>query len=216
MKISEFFNIPQPIITMWVIMAIVIIFSVIATRSLKDVPGPIQNLAESAVNALIGFFAGVVGRKNAKRYLPMFGTFFVFIVVSNYSGLLPGAGDLFKVSTANLSVTAGLAIISFCMTHVIGVQNRGALGYLKSFLQPVALMLPFTLIDQVVRPFSLALRLYGNIFAEEMVTEQLRGMFPLVLPLVMQILSLIFCLIQAMVFTMLTAVYVGEAIGEEE
>lgn len=201
---------------MWVVMAIIIIFSIIATRNMKDVPTGAQNIAESSISWILDFFGGVIGKKNTRRYFPLFATLFIFIIVTNYSGLLPGAGDLFAVSTANLSVTAALALISFTMTHVIGIQNRGGLGYLKSFLQPVALMLPFTLIDQVVRPFSLALRLYGNIYAEEMVTGQLRSLFPLLLPLVMQILSLIFCLIQAMVFTMLTAVYVGEAIGEEE
>ena len=76
-------------------------------------------------------------------------------------------------------------------------------------------MLPFNLVDLVVRPASLALRLYGNMYGEEMVTAQLRKLFPILLPLVMQILSLLFCFIQAMVFTMLTAVYVQEAIGEE-
>ena len=72
-----------------------------------------------------------------------------------------------------------------------------------------------TLIEQFVRPFSLALRLYGNLFGEEMVTEQLGELFPIILPLLMQVLSLLFCLIQAIVFTMLLSIYIGEAIGEE-
>ena len=75
--------------------------------------------------------------------------------------------------------------------------------------------MPLTLIEQVVRPFSLALRLYGNLYGEEMVTEQLGELFPIGLPLVMQVLSLLFCLIQAIVFTMLLSIYITEATGEE-
>jgi len=210
------FHISGAIISMWVIMALLAVFSVLATRNMKDVPGPLQNIAEMAIGALQNFFEGVLGKKLSKKYFPLLATMFIFIIVSNYSGLIPGAGHLFTVPTAVLSVTAGLAAISFFTTHFIGVKEQGVVGYLKSFLKPVAIMLPFTLIDHIVRPFSLALRLYGNIYAEEMVTDQLREMFPILLPMVMQVLSLLFCLIQAMVFTMLTAVYIGEAAEEEE
>ena len=75
-------------------------------------------------------------------------------------------------------------------------------------------MLPLNLIEQIVRPFSLALRLYGNLYGEEMVTRELGNLFPLVLPLLMQVLSLLFCLIQAIVFTMLLSIYIEEAIEE--
>ena len=155
-----------------------------------------------------------IGPASARRYFPMMATFFIFIVVSNYIGLLPGAGQVFTVPTATLSVTAGLSIIAFCMTHTVGIQRRGLGGYLKSFIKPFLLMLPLNLIEQIVRPFSLALRLYGNLYGEEMVTHELGNLFPLVLPLLMQVLSLLFCLIQAVVFTMLLSIYIEEAIEE--
>ena len=177
-------------------------------------PGPLQNAAEMAVEKLQGFYGGILGPANARRYFPMMATFFIFIVVSNYIGLLPGAGQVFTVPTATLSVTAGLAIIAFCMTHTVGIQRRGLKGYLKSFIKPFLLMLPLNLIEQIVRPFSLALRLYGNLYGEEMVTHELGNLFPLVLPLLMQVLSLLFCLIQAIVFTMLLSIYIEEAIEE--
>ena len=143
----------------------------------------------------------------------MFATFFIFIIVSNYSGLLPGAGHLtgFSVPTACLSVTEALAIIGFFTTHTIGIREQGLGHYLKSFLKPVAVMLPLTILEQFVRPFSLALRLYGNLYGEEMVTENLYNIFPIIVPLVMQVLSLLFCMIQALVFTMLLSIYVAEA-----
>ncbi len=209
-------EVTKAVVSMWVIIAVIAIVCYLATRKLKDVPGPLQNAAEMAVTKLQDYFAGSMGPENGRRYFPIMATFFIFIIVSNYSGLLPGAGKAFAVPTANLSTTAGLAIIAFFTTHVVGVKRRGFLGYLKTFLTPFALMLPLTLIEQVVRPFSLALRLYGNLFGEEMVTEQLGNIFPLVLPLVMQVLSLLFCLIQAIVFTMLLSVYIDEAVTDEE
>ena len=194
--------------------AVLALLSWLATRRLRDVPGPLQNAAEMAVEKLQGFYGGILGPANARRYFPMMATFFIFIVVSNYIGLLPGAGAVFTVPTATLSVTAGLAIIAFCMTHTVGIQRRGLKGYLKSFIKPFLLMLPLNLIEQIVRPFSLALRLYGNLYGEEMVTHELGNLFPLVLPLLMQVLSLLFCLIQAVVFTMLLSIYIEEAIEE--
>lgn len=206
------------IVTTWVIMAILTLLSWLATRNLKDVPGPLQTAAEMAVSNLQSYFAGNLGQKAMRKYFPIFATFFIFIIVSNYAGLLPGAGHLsgFAVPTACLSVTAALGIISFFTTHTIGIREKGLKHYLLSFLKPIALMLPLTLLEQVVRPFSLALRLYGNLFGEEMVTTQLYGIFPILVPLVMNVLSLLFCMIQALVFTMLMSIYTAEAIEEEE
>ena len=112
-------------------------------------------------------------------------------------------------------MTAGLAVVAFFLTHYAGIRGRGLWGYLKSFLAPFALMLPLNLIEMLVRPFSLALRLFGNIFGEESVTENLYHLFPVGPPIIMMTLSLLFCAIQAMVFTMLTASYLNEFIEEE-
>lgn len=202
------------VVTIWVITAVLTVLSIIATRNMKDVPGVMQNLAEQAVLKLHGYFADILGKKLTDKYFPVLATFFVFIIVCNYSGLLPGAGHYagFKVPTASLSVTAALAVVGFFLIHTVGVKERGWKGYLKSFL---SVMLPLTLVEQLVRPFSLALRLFGNLFGEEMVTENLYSIFPIVVPLVMQVLSLLFCMIQALVFTMLLSIYIGEAAEEE-
>ena len=209
-------QITSTLTTIWAIILILTILSILATRKLKDVPGPLQNVAEMAVESLQNYFAGIMGAKTAKKYFPIFATFFIFIVVCNYSGLLPGAGHLkgFAVPTACLSVTAALGIIAFLTTHTIGIRERGLGHYLKTFIMPFFLLLPLNLIEQFVRPFSLALRLYGNLYGEEMVLEQLYNLFPILLPLLMNVLSLIFCLIQAMVFTMLLGIYVSEAAEE--
>ena len=129
------------VVTMWVIIAVISLASFLATRRLRDVPGPLQNLAELAVEKLRSFFSGNLSPENARRYLPVMGTFFIFILVSNYSGLLPGAGKLFAVPTSGLSVTAGLAVVAFFFTHYAGIRRRGLAKYLKSFLLPFFLML---------------------------------------------------------------------------
>ena len=192
-------------------------FSFVLEESLSHIFDVIKEhrlLAEIAVSKLQGYYEGILGPRMGKKYFPIMATLFIFIIVCNYSGLLPGAGHIkgFSVPTASLSVTAALAIVGFFTTHTVGVRERGVKGYLKSFL---SVLLPLTLVETFVRPFSLALRLFGNLFGEEMVTEQLYGIFPLVVPLVMNILSLLFCLIQALVFTMLLSIYIAEAAEEE-
>ena len=202
------------VVTMWGIILVLTLLSWLATRNMKTVPGTMQNLAEMAIGKLQDYFNGTVGKTLAKKYLPILATFFIFIIVSNYSGLLPGAGHLkaFHVPTASLSVTAGLGILAAFTTHWIGSKEHGFGKYLIKTLTSMSLPLFFlAIIEQLVRPFSLALRLYGNMYGEEMVTENLYGVFPIIAPLIMQVLSMLFCLIQAMVFTMLMSIYITEA-----
>ena len=210
-------QVTSTVTTMWGVIVVLGLFSYFATRNLKTVPGPLQNVAELAVESLQKYFTGNLGKKIARRYLPIFATFFVFIIVSNYTGILPGFGHVSGLATptACLSVTAALGIIAFFTTHAVGIRERGFGAYLKTFIMPIAVMLPLNLLEQVIRPVSLALRLYGNMYGEEMVTEQLYEILPIGAPLIMNALSLIFCFIQAMVFTMLLSIYVSEAVGEE-
>ncbi|MBR5342266.1 MAG: F0F1 ATP synthase subunit A [Oscillospiraceae bacterium] len=214
-------QVTSTVVSMWGIILVLTLLSYLATRKLKDVPGPLQNLAEMAVEKLQSFFADSLGVKHMRKYFPIFATFFIFIIVSNYSGLLPGVGHLKGMAqpTASLSVTAGLGVVAFFTTHIIGVRERGLKRYAVSFAKPLylcVLMLPLNLIEQFIRPMSLALRLYGNMYGEETVTEQLYEIFPIGAPLIMQVLSLLFCLLQALVFTMLLSIYVSEAVEEEE
>lgn len=212
-------QVTSTVTTTWGIILVLTLLSWLATRNLKDVPGPLQTVAEMAVSSLQNYFDGTLGKKIAKKYFPVFATFFVFIIVCNYSGLLPGIGHYkgYAVPTASLSVTAALGILAFCTTHVIGVKEKGFGKYIVGVLTSMTLPLFFlALIEQVVRPMSLALRLYGNLYGEESVTENLYHIFPIGLPIVMNVLSLLFCLIQALVFTMLLSIYVSEAVEEEE
>lgn len=199
-------------VTMLVIVGVITLLAYLSTRHLSDVPGTLQNAAELAVEKLESFFTELVGREKTRRHFAVFATLFIFIIVSNYSGILPGAGHYkaFKVPSADLSVTAGLALVAFFASHIIGVKEVGAKKYFGSFLKPIAFLLPLNIIEQIVRPFSLAMRLYGNMYGEETVLENLYEVFPILLPLIMNVLSLLFCYIQAMVFCMLLGIYVSE------
>lgn len=123
-RIFENFLMPtKTIYSMWAIMAVILLFCYIATRKMKDVPGPLQNIAEMAVSGLLGFFSGVLGEKKARHYFPMLASFFVLIIVCNYSGLIPGAGELFTVPTSVLTVTAALSTISFVAIQSSGIKS---------------------------------------------------------------------------------------------
>ncbi len=200
------------ITTMWAIMAIVIALSALAVRNLKERPGKLQNFAELIVEKLLNFYTAILGKQRSLRYFPLLGTLFIFIILCNLSGLLPGAGVFpgFMAPTSSLSVTAGFSIVVFLALQIIAMKELGVKGFFARFFKPVFFMLPFLLVDEFVRPMSLALRLYGNIYGEETVTSQLYGILPIGAPLLMMVLSLLFCSIQAIVFTMLTSIYLEE------
>ncbi len=198
---------------MWGVMLLLVILSVLATRRLREVPGTLQTLLEMALGKLDDFFSGLMPKEKSDRYFPFFATLFIFIIVCNFTGLLPGAGVIpgFKAPTSSLSVTAGLGLTVFLAVIILGIRSLGVARWLRHFIKPVVIMLPFIIVDELVRPVSLALRLYGNIFGEESVMEQLYALLPIGAPLIMMVMSLLFCTIQAVVFSMLAAIYVDES-----
>jgi len=201
--------------TMVAITIVIAVLGILAGRNIKTVPSGLQNVAEALLEMLDNFLTSLMGPKGARQYGPLLGTFFIFILFCNYSGLLPMSGHLpgLAAPTSTLSVTAGLAIIVFFCTHAFGIKEHG-IHYFGHFLKPVAFMLPLMLIEELVRPLSLSLRLYGNIFGEETVTAQIFGLVPLGVPIVMQALSVLMGLVQAGVFMILAAVYISGATGE--
>lgn len=207
--------------TEWALMAIVILFFFIATRRLERVPkSRLQSVVEFAVESLYGFVKGQMGEERAREFVPLIGSFFIFILVSNYSGLIPGAGHVagFAAPTSHWSVTLGLALVVFFATQYYGVKKQG-FNYIKRMFQPyiiAPLIFVMNVLDHVVRPMSLSLRLYANIFGGETVVLALLVAIPYFLPITTLLLELIFGFIQAFIFTALTTVYLTEATGEEE
>lgn len=200
------------VIAMWIFLVLAAGISLLVTRNLKERPGWLQNLLEIAVSGLDHFFSGILGRENGRKYLFFLGPLFCFIILSNYSGLIPGVGisKYVKAPTSSLSVTLGLGIVTFVFLQAAGI-HAGAKHYLKHFLTPVV---PLLLLDELIKPASLALRLFGNIFGEETVMENLYHLLPIGAPIIMMVLSLLFCAIQAIVYTMLTASYLQEFIED--
>lgn len=207
-------EVTSAVTTMWIVMAVIALLAWVGTRRLKKVPSGIQNFLEFGVEFLMNFYAGILGRENAKRFIPFLMTMFMFILFSNYSGLFPGVGHLtgLQAPTSMLSVPAGFAITVFLATHIIGVREHG-LHYFKRFGQPFIFFLPLNIIEEFVRPLSLCLRLYGNIYGEEMTIAVLLSLIPLAAPVPMMLLSVLMGFIQALVFTLLTAVYIGNAVS---
>jgi len=199
------------VITMWIMLLVIALLSLIVKKNLKERPGKFQNIIETGIEYLDNFFSDILGKKKSRKYFTFLASLFIFIIFSNYSGLIPGVGltDYVKAPTASLSVTAALGVVTFLFLQISGIRHN-AKHYFKHFVKPMFFMLPLLLLDEIIKPASLALRLYGNIFGEETVTEELYHIFPIGAPVVMMVLSLLFCALQAMVFTMLVSIYLDE------
>ena len=182
------------------------------------VPPPtfnLRNLVEMFVEAVLSVAEGVMGPKNARRYLPLIGTFAFFIFFCNVLALIPG----FIPPTSTLKTNVALALTVFVLTHVFGVAEHGP-KYFKHFLGPVwylaPLMLPIELVSHVARPLSLSLRLLGNIAADHKVVSAFFVLVPLLLPVPFLILGVLVCIVQTLVFCLLTMVYIQGAVAHEE
>jgi F-type H+-transporting ATPase subunit a len=158
-----------------------------------------------------------MGHDRARRYFPLLGTLFLFILFSNMLGLFPGSGHFtaFHVPTSTFSCTVAFAIIAFISVQFIAIREAGIGHYFKKFVSPIPFMLPLSIIEELVKPVSLSLRLYGNIYGGEMVAAVLLGLFAPLTPIPIQLLDILFSLIQALVFSTLTAMYITLALTEE-
>ncbi len=210
-KLFGVLDVTGEVITMWIMLFVFTLISFIVKRNLKERPGKFQNIIETGVEYLDNFFSDILGKKKSRKYFTFLASLFIFIIFSNYSGMIPGVGltDYVKAPTASLSVTAALGVLTFVFLQVSGIRHN-AKHYFTHFVKPIFIMLPLLILDEIIKPASLALRLYGNIFGEEMVTEELYHIFPIGVPVVMMVLSLLFCALQAMVFTMLVSIYLDE------
>ena len=198
------------VIAMWIILALVALISFLVTRNLKERPGTFQNIVETGVEYLDNFFSDLIGKHHARKYFYFLGSMFVFIIFSNYFGLIPGVGltDYVKAPTASLSVTAGLGLCSFIFLQMAGL-SKGPKHFFKRFL---SVAMPLLILDEFIKPASLALRLFGNVYGEESVIHQMYDAIPYLMPAIVMGLSCLFCAIQAVVFTMLTSIYLEEVL----
>ncbi len=192
-----------------------VVLSALATRRIRRQPQDairprgLQNLFEILVEAIYSIPEQVMGARG-RQYAPFLGTFFLYILVMNLSGLIPG----FKSGTANLSITLALALVAFISAQYFGFRTHG-IGYLKHFAGPVIwlapLILPLELVSEFIRPVSLSIRLYGNIYGEEQVVGALAQQISPFAAVLMLPLQLLTSVLQALVFTLLLTVYIALA-----
>ena len=213
-----FLDVTGEVIMEWVIIAVLALLSIYVGKHLQERPGKLQNVLETGVEYLDNFFGSTLGHTRTRKYFYFLGSLFIFIIFANYSGLIPGVGltKYLKAPTSSLSVTAGLGICTFFFLQASSVGAKGVKGYIKHFITPIIVMLPLLALDEIIKPVSLSLRLYGNIFGEESVLEQFYEILPIGVPLVMMVLSLLFCALQAIVYTTLVSIYLDEATEVEE
>jgi F-type H+-transporting ATPase subunit a len=176
-----------------------------------------RNILEIVVEQFAGLVESVLGPEG-RRYVPLYGSFFLFILVSNLTGLIPG----FSPPTSNINVTFALGLTSFIMYNYFGFREQGT-GYLKHFVGPLpllaVLMVPLEIIDNCVRPVTLSLRLAANMSADHLVLGIFTDLTKLVIPVVFYVLGAFVCVVQTFVFTLLSLVYVSLAVaghGEHE
>ena len=200
--------ITRPVVTTWVIMLALTVVCWLVTRRLQKQPGPRQAVLELVVTGIEQQIGEII-RKDARPYLPLLGTLFIFLVTANLSGLLPGV----EAPTGKLETPAALAFIVFLSVHYYGIRSRGFRGYLASFAEPKLIMLPLNILSEITRTFSLMLRLFGNIMSGEFVIALVVALAGLFVPIPLMALEILVGLVQAYIFTVLAAVFIGAAAG---
>ena len=220
-------SITNGILTMWLAGLLVFLFFYLGSRRPKLVPRGLQNLAEMFITFTRDEIASQI-EGNSEDWLPLLVTIFAFILVNNLLGLIPGLGG----STTNINVTAALAIIVFVVVQAAGIYHLGITGYLKKYIPEgvpffiVIFMIPVEIVSQLARPFSLAVRLFANMFAGHAVMLLLISMIfifksyillpiPVIGNTAFLAFELFIAAIQAFVFTYLTAFYIATALEEE-
>ena len=150
--------------------------------------------------------------RDAAPFLPLLGTLFIFLAVSNLCGIVPGV----TAPTASIETPAALAVIVFLAVHFYGVRIQGLGAYFKGYLKPNPIMLPFNILSELTRSFSLAMRLFGNIMSEELVLAIVVALAGLLVPIPFMAFGILVGLVQAYIFSVLAAVYIGGGIGTIE
>jgi F-type H+-transporting ATPase subunit a len=221
-------------INVWLAMAIFLVVGIFIKKQISLRPGKLQNFFEYILEMLMGYFDQVTGdRKKTLRFMPIVGTVFFFILLSNWLGLLPGTGSirigeamLLRPANTDLNLTVVMALFSVLASHLYGFITVGIFTHLNKFIQigtfiksfkkgPIGIFTGFVelgvglieIISELAKVLSLSLRLFGNIFAGEVLISVIGGLASFLIPTPFMLLELLVGLIQASVFTMLTLVY---------
>ena len=200
--------ITDPVIVTWAIMAVLVLFAAVVTRRLSLLPSKSQVILEMFVGAVDAQIRDTM-QAEPGPYRALIGSIFIFILVANWSSLIPGV----EPPTAHLETDTALAAIVFCATIAFGIRTRGLAGYLGTFADPVWIMTPINVFEQFTRTFSLIVRLFGNIMSGVFVIGILLSLAGLLVPIPFMALDLLTGAIQAYIFTVLAMVFIGAGIS---
>lgn len=250
------FPVTNAYINSTIAVVVFLVLALIIKSSIRDVPGRLQNAVETIFESLLGYFDQVTNdREKSKRFLPFVGTIFLFILLSNWMGQLPGTGSIgrwlmheghlelipiLRPATSDLNLTIAIALLSVVGSHLLGMFTLGFFTHWNKFIQlgvvwkglktlnPISILTALVefvvgfieLFSEVAKIVSLSLRLFGNIFAGEVLMTVIAGLFAYGMPLPFMVLELIVGVVQATVFALLTLVYLTVASsaphGDEE
>ena len=218
-KIGNFTVHGQVFLNSWIVIALLVIASLAATRNLQKIPSGIQNFMEFVLEFVRDLAKNQIGEKEYRDWVPFVGTLFLFIFVSNWSGaLVPWklvelpSGEL-AAPTNDINTTVALALLTSLAYFYAGLRKKG-LGYFKHYIEPTPILLPIAILEDFTKPLSLSFRLFGNILADELVVAVLVLLVPLLIPLPVMALGLFTSAIQALVFATLAAAYIHEALAD--
>lgn len=219
------FNMTNGLLLALIVSLILIVSAVIFRSKIKLVPGKIQVVIEAGIEALLGLMGSVLGsREAAEKYLPLIATIFIFILTSNWLGLLPGVGSfylkeghatvpLLRSPAADLNFTLALAIIAVFATNFFGIVILGIFKHLKKFINfssPINFFVGILeFLSEISRVISFSFRLFGNIFAGEVLLTIMFFLLPYIVPVPFLMLEMFFGMIQAFIFAMLTLVFLA-------
>ena len=205
---SGFLKLNGTIVFTWGLMFVLVVGSIAITRKLSTGldRSRWQNLLEIVVTS-IEKQIGDVGLRHPEKYLGFLGTLFLFVAAAALCTIIPG----YEPPTASLSTTVALALSVFVAVPLFGIEEQGLGGYLKSYVEPTFIMLPFNIISELSRTLALAVRLFGNMMSGAMIVGILLTITPFIFPIVMTALGLLTGMVQAYIFSILAAVYIAAA-----
>jgi F-type H+-transporting ATPase subunit a len=201
----------EVVVTTWGIMIILSLICWLTARRLSLDPGKIQTALEGIVSAMQAAIEVILPNK-ALLILPFIGTLWIFILVANLVGVIPGLSS----PTSNLSVTSALAILVFLSVHWFGVRAEGWLAYLRHYTRPSLILLPFHIISEISRTVALAVRLFGNIMSLQMAAMLVLLVAGFLVPVPLLMLHIVEAVVQAYIFGMLALIYVSGAMQSQE
>ncbi len=200
------------VITTWGVMLLLWLLSQMLCRGLQLQPGPWQTAAEGIVGVVESAINQVLSPEQTRQVLPFVATLWIYLVLANLIGLIPGLHS----PTGDLSATSALALLVFLSVHWFGIRANGLRTYLRHYLKPTPLLLPFHLISEITRTVALAVRLFGNIMSLEMAALLILWVAGFLAPVPILMLHIVEALVQAYIFGMLALIYIAGGLQSQQ